>query len=93
MICLGFTRICREIVDVAIYALYPESFCSGNLAIRKVFAFSDSGFTMMIHTEKRYNDKDDDLKVFAEDNQAWSAKPKIAKKKQFSLEVKILSRS
>ena len=40
---LGFTRICREIVDVAIYALYPESFCGVNLAIRKVFAFSDSG--------------------------------------------------
>ena len=42
VICLGFTRICREIVDVANYALYPESFCGGNLAIRKVFAFSDS---------------------------------------------------
>ena len=42
VICLGFTRICREIVDVAIYALYPESFCGGNLAIWKVFAFSDS---------------------------------------------------
>ena len=27
----------------AIYALYPESFCDPNLAIRKVFAFSDSG--------------------------------------------------
>ena len=26
----------------AIYALYPESFCGKNLAIRKVFAFSDS---------------------------------------------------
>ena len=26
----------------AIYALYPESFCDKNLAIRKVFAFSDS---------------------------------------------------
>ena len=38
-----FTRICREIVDVAIYALYPESFCGVNLAIRKVFAVSDSG--------------------------------------------------
>ena len=37
-----FTRICREIVDVAIYALYPESFCGVNLANRKVFAFSDS---------------------------------------------------
>ena len=44
VICLGFTRICREIVDVAIYALYPESFCGGNLAIRKVFTFSDSAF-------------------------------------------------
>ena len=42
VICLGFTRICREIVDVAIYVLYPESFCGGNLAIRKVFAVSDS---------------------------------------------------
>ena len=28
----------------AIYALYPESFCDKNLAIRKVFAFSDSGY-------------------------------------------------
>ena len=26
----------------AIYALYPESFCDKNLAIRKVFAFCDS---------------------------------------------------
>ena len=26
----------------AIYALYPESFCGKDLAIRKVFAFSDS---------------------------------------------------
>ena len=43
MICLGFTRICREIVDDLINAVYPESFCGGNLAIRKVFAFSDSG--------------------------------------------------
>ena len=25
-----------------IYALYPESFCDKNLAIRKVFAFCDS---------------------------------------------------
>ena len=37
-----FTRLCREIVNVANYALYPESFCDENLAIRKVFAFSDS---------------------------------------------------
>lgn len=34
-----FTRICREIVDVAIYGLYPESFCDENIAIRKVFVF------------------------------------------------------
>ena len=27
-----------------IYALYPESFCDKNLAIRKVFAFCDSGW-------------------------------------------------
>ena len=27
----------------AIYALYPESFCDKNLAVRKDFAFSDSG--------------------------------------------------
>ena len=27
----------------AIYAFYPESFCDKNLAIRKVFVFSDSG--------------------------------------------------
>ena len=26
-----------------IYGLHPESFCDKNLAIRKVFAFSDSG--------------------------------------------------
>ena len=28
----------------AIYAIYPESFCDKNLAVRKVFAFSDSVF-------------------------------------------------
>ena len=27
----------------AIYALYSESFCDKNLAVRKVFALSDSG--------------------------------------------------
>ena len=26
-----------------IYTLYPESFCDKNLAVRKVFAFSDFG--------------------------------------------------
>ena len=35
-------HICWEIKDVQIYAFYPESFCVKNLAIRKVFAFSDS---------------------------------------------------
>ena len=30
-----------------IYALYPESFCEKNLAIRKVFAFSDSDFVVV----------------------------------------------
>ena len=30
----------------AIYALYPESFCDKNLAIRKVFAFCDSGMLL-----------------------------------------------
>merc|ERR1712016_317693 len=29
----------------AIYALYPESFCDKNLAIRKVFAFCDSAWS------------------------------------------------
>ena len=47
-----FTRICREIVDVAIYALYPESFCGVNLAIRKVFAFSDSGIWILNHKNR-----------------------------------------
>ena len=32
----------------AIYALYPESFCDKNLAIRKVFAFCDSGVRVVI---------------------------------------------
>ena len=37
----------RESKSVAIYALYPESFYGKNLAIRKVFAFSDSALMMM----------------------------------------------
>ena len=45
---LGFKRICRKIADVAIYAHYPESFCSRNLAIWKVFAFSDSAVTALL---------------------------------------------
>ena len=32
----------------AIYALYPESFCDKNLAIRKVFAFCDSGADQLV---------------------------------------------
>ena len=32
----------------AIYALYPESFCDKNLAVRKVFAFSDSGASLIV---------------------------------------------
>ena len=38
--------LCAFVADLkidAIYALYPESFCDKNLAIRKVFAFCDSG--------------------------------------------------
>ena len=31
----------------AIYALYPESFCDKNLAIRKVFAFCDSAYDLV----------------------------------------------
>ena len=31
------------VADLKIYAIYPESFCDKNLAIRKVFAFFDSG--------------------------------------------------
>ena len=40
---LDFTHNCREFVDVAIYALCPESFCLKNPAVRKVLVFSDSG--------------------------------------------------
>ena len=29
-----------------IYTLFPESFCDKNLAVRKVFAFSDSAITV-----------------------------------------------
>ena len=40
----SFMRICREFEIDTIYVLYPESFCDKNLAIRKVFAFSDSDY-------------------------------------------------
>ena len=45
---LDFMHNCREFVDVAIYALCPESFCVKNLAVRKVFVFSDSGYLYLI---------------------------------------------
>ena len=37
--------LCAFVADLkfdAIYALYPESFCDKNLAIRRVFTFCDS---------------------------------------------------
>ena len=34
----------------AIYGFYPESFCDKNLAIWKVFAFSDSGQPFLFFT-------------------------------------------
>ena len=47
----------------AIYALYPESFCDKNLAIRKVFAFCDSD----AHTLKsiEWSPQTQHLKIFA----------------------------
>ena len=42
--------VANSIID-AIYALYLESFCDENLAVRKVFAFSDSVWdTLYIRT-------------------------------------------
>ena len=41
----SFKHFCCESKSVAIYALCPESFCMKNLAIQKVFAFSDSDVT------------------------------------------------
>ena len=40
-----FTRICREFENWCNLHIYPKSFCNKNLAIRKVFAFSDSAIT------------------------------------------------
>ena len=34
--------LCAFVANLKIDALYPESFCYKNLAIRKVFAFCDS---------------------------------------------------
>ena len=34
--------LCAFVANLKIDALYPESFCDKNLAIRKVFAFCDS---------------------------------------------------
>ena len=39
----------------AIYTLYPESFCDKNLAIRKVFAFSDSEYYSNVLRNVIYN--------------------------------------
>ena len=57
---LDFTHICREFIDVAIYALYPESFCVKNPAVRKVFVFSDSAspppqLLLVLHRKKFKN--------------------------------------
>ena len=38
----------------AIYAFHPESFCDKNLAIRKVFAFSDSAYPSQQHHVKNF---------------------------------------
>ena len=38
-----FTHLCGKFYNVAVYALYLESFCVENPAVRKHFAFSDSG--------------------------------------------------
>ena len=37
----------------AIYAFYPESFCDKNLAIRKVFNFSDSAYNLELTQSDR----------------------------------------
>ena len=48
-LCIKFANILLRVfvanlkIDV-IYAFYPESFCNKNLAILKVFSFSDSDF-------------------------------------------------
>ena len=49
---LDFTHNCPKFVDVAIYALCPESFCVKNPAVRTVLVFSDSGLV----TEDANND-------------------------------------
>ena len=42
----SFKHFCRKSKSVAIYALYPKSFCVKNLDIWKVFSFSDSDQTI-----------------------------------------------
>ena len=42
--------VANSIID-GIYALYPESFCNKNLAVRKVFAFSDSAADVLPYIE------------------------------------------
>ena len=41
--------LCAFVADLNIDALYPESFCNKNLAIRKVFAFCDSALVIILH--------------------------------------------
>ena len=40
--------LCAFVANLKIEALYPESFCDKNLAVRKVFAFSDSGASLIV---------------------------------------------
>ena len=56
----SFKHFCREFKGVPIYALYPESFCVKNLAIRKVCAFSDSG----VYSDRFDADADAHLPMF-----------------------------
>ena len=39
--------LCAFVANLKIDALYPESFCDKNLAIRKVFAFCDSAVHLL----------------------------------------------
>ena len=52
------TFVANSKID-AIYALYPESLSDKYLAVRKVFAFSDSG----PHFEKLKGGKSDDMNL------------------------------
>ena len=47
-----FMRICRKFENRRDLAFHPESFCDKNFAIRKVFAFCDSGFNIPLSQRK-----------------------------------------